>query len=617
MEMSGVSINQTEDVIPERLASISSPSVAYVGEGETEAAPDGHHVNGTETRVLMPEGPVTFFQWIERTSNQVFGDKVTDFFIRRRFVLSRVFIVSIYWLVGIEYYHAQENWLRIDCAYFITVTTTTVGYGDFHPTTQSTQLFTVFYAIFGIAFVLSSVTELVNYLIVRKMQPMVLDGLGVVNLESRAWFKLIFSVSCILSMITIGTIFFNVNENWPPATALYWTIITMLTIGYGDLSIGDSSRLFSIWFIWTCVVIYIMALSNIFDTVEELKSAALRTEILRAHLNDDINRLESDRQRDGNTENEGRRRLPGSSITTDNSWASIYHSSSISNPGASDEVVMVESPIETEKRQRGGGGGGGDIELGKATMSPLMDVSNGRPSSSLSSFFQTVEDEGASNNKSRAREGSLEPRPLRNSSVLGPQHGFTDPFRRGSDDNEPMSTRRLNPGAGKRRTSILDDPLLKGKCDRFVLETLVKMKKLNQEKDIDPLVKHFEELGQMRENYKDSSKEVGELCNLAVDFCAISYRFSSFLHSFSLFPPFLAMCTLKLVAKKFLEDKISTNSSTLSSFAATLVGNKKVVVNSHRRESAAESARDASHFHPGGRKTGAETISEEEEDEDD
>lgn len=65
------------------------------------------------------------------------------------------------------------------------------------------------------------------------------------------------------------------------------------------------------------------------------------------------------------------------------------------------------------------------------------------------------------------------------------------------------------------------------------------------------------------------------------------------------------MCTLKLVAKKFLEDKISTNSSTLSSFAATLVGNKKVVVNSHRRESAAESVRDTSHFNPGGRKTGA------------
>lgn len=59
-------------------------------------------------------------------------------------------------------------------------------------------------------------------------------------------------------------------------------------------------------------------------------------------------------------------------------------------------------------------------------------------------------------------------------------------------------------------------------------------------------------------------------------------------------------------------DTLSSNTSTLSSFAATLVGNKKIVVskraseiektNNHRRESAAEASRDPSKFNPGGRK---------------
>lgn len=60
-------------------------------------------------------------------------------------------------------------------------------------------------------------------------------------------------------------------------------------------------------------------------------------------------------------------------------------------------------------------------------------------------------------------------------------------------------------------------------------------------------------------------------------------------------------------------DTLSNNTSTLSSFAATLVGNKKIVVskraseiektNNHRRESsAAEASRDPSKFNPGGRK---------------
>ena len=459
----------------------------------------GHDVRAND------EEPVTFFQWVERLSYRFLGNDLTQFVIRRRFVLSRVLIVFVYWTVGIEYYHGEEKWDRIDCAYFITVTTTTVGYGDFHPTTQATQLFTVFYAIFGIAFVLSSVTDLVNYLVVRKMQTRVLTLLGVTNMESRAWFKLIFSVCCVLSMITIGTIFFNVNEGWHPATALYWTIITMLTIGYGDLSIGDSSRKFSIWFIWTCVVIYIMAISNIFDTVEELKNAALRKEILRAHRVDILDLLENDR-RDRETVTDDKVKYPPAGS---NSLAAIYpvtSSSSSSRPGASDEVMYEDSPIETDRRGRSGG----DIELGKAgtTMSPLFETAGGPSNTSLaSSLFKTVDDDAAVSQKLR---GSFAP-PARNSSLLGAEHGFTDPFRRGSDD-DPVSTRRLNPAGGsatKRRASIYDDMgALQAKSDRFVLEMLVKMKKVDQLRDIDPLVKHFEEIGQMREEHKDASKEV-------------------------------------------------------------------------------------------------------------
>lgn len=475
--------------------------ITVVDPGEEEEEED--EMSGAHSPIN--DEVMTFFQWVERLSYRFLGNDLTQFVIRRRFVLSRVLIVFVYWTVGIEYYHGEEHWDRIDCAYFITVTTTTVGYGDFHPSTQATQLFTVFYAIFGIAFVLSSVTDLVNYLMVRKMQTRVLTLLGVTNMESRAWFKLIFSFCCVLSMITIGTVFFNINEGWPPATALYWTIITMLTIGYGDLTIGDSSRKFSIWFIWTCVVIYIMAISNIFDTVEELKNAALRKEILRAHRVDILDLLENDR-RDRETVTDGRIK----NAIGPNSLAAIYPvtPSSSSRPGASDEIMYEDSPIETDRRGRSG-----DIELGKtattATMSPLIDAAAGRPSNTslASSLFKTVDDDVAVSQKSR---GSFAP-PARNSSLLGPEHGFTDPYRRGSDDDS-VSTRRLNPAGGaatKKRASIFDDPgALQAKSDRFVIEMLVKMKKVDQLKDIDPLVKHFEEIGQMREEHKDASKEV-------------------------------------------------------------------------------------------------------------
>ena len=73
------------------------------------------------------------------------GARCLAFLVRRKFVLTRLFICFAYFLVGVEYYHSREGWDRTTCVYFITVSTTTVGYGDYHPTTDSTRLFTTLY----------------------------------------------------------------------------------------------------------------------------------------------------------------------------------------------------------------------------------------------------------------------------------------------------------------------------------------------------------------------------------------------------------------------------------------------------------------------------------------
>lgn len=44
-------------------------------------------------------------------------------------------VIIFYTLVSV-YYNNVEGWTVEDCIYFITVTITTVGYGDFHPTTD-------------------------------------------------------------------------------------------------------------------------------------------------------------------------------------------------------------------------------------------------------------------------------------------------------------------------------------------------------------------------------------------------------------------------------------------------------------------------------------------------
>lgn len=70
------------------------------------------------------------------------------------------------WLVFLvflllNYYldHTYEGWDVKDVIYFTTVTISTVGYGDVHPTKNETRLFTVFYIIIGLFGVFTVITD--------------------------------------------------------------------------------------------------------------------------------------------------------------------------------------------------------------------------------------------------------------------------------------------------------------------------------------------------------------------------------------------------------------------------------------------------------------------------
>jgi len=62
-------------------------------------------------------------------------------------VSTMIFIVA----VGTVAYHNIEHWSYTDSFYFSSITVMTIGYGDMHPTTTLSKLFTVFYAIAGVS----------------------------------------------------------------------------------------------------------------------------------------------------------------------------------------------------------------------------------------------------------------------------------------------------------------------------------------------------------------------------------------------------------------------------------------------------------------------------------
>jgi hypothetical protein len=76
----------------------------------------------------------------------------------RALIVSAVGIVA----VGTVAYSLLEHWSVVDAFYFSVVTLATVGYGDLHPTTAASKLFTAAYIIVGIGILATFIAELAS-----------------------------------------------------------------------------------------------------------------------------------------------------------------------------------------------------------------------------------------------------------------------------------------------------------------------------------------------------------------------------------------------------------------------------------------------------------------------
>lgn len=74
-----------------------------------------------------------------------------------RVLLSSVLVLI---LSGVLFYTRVEGWSVLDSFYFVIITMTTVGYGDFPPVTVAGKLVTVFFILAGIGLFLAFLSRI-------------------------------------------------------------------------------------------------------------------------------------------------------------------------------------------------------------------------------------------------------------------------------------------------------------------------------------------------------------------------------------------------------------------------------------------------------------------------
>jgi len=82
----------------------------------------------------------------------------------------RVLLVILLTLLagGTYFYWSVEGWSVIDSLYFSVMTMSTIGYGDFTPSTTYSKIFTIIYALLSIGVFVAVVSKIVTIILAEK-----------------------------------------------------------------------------------------------------------------------------------------------------------------------------------------------------------------------------------------------------------------------------------------------------------------------------------------------------------------------------------------------------------------------------------------------------------------
>ncbi|XP_035656719.1 potassium channel subfamily K member 5a [Oncorhynchus keta] len=132
-----------------------------------------------------------------------------------------------------------NNWNWPNAVIFAATVITTIGYGNIAPKTSAGRVFCIFYGLFGVPLCLTWISELGKFFGGRaKHLGQYLTKRGVSLRKAQFTCTAIFVLWGVLVHLVIPPFVFMSQEGWTYVEGLYFSFVTLTTIGFGDLVAG-------------------------------------------------------------------------------------------------------------------------------------------------------------------------------------------------------------------------------------------------------------------------------------------------------------------------------------------------------------------------------------------
>ena len=196
-----------------------------------------------------------------------------------------LFVIVGYYAIGIFVLDRFEGWSATDTIYFLSVTVTTIGYGDISPTTNAGQVACCALIVVGIVVVLSTlakyatvfqaavkaVTKALMRLVGHEMvnvSDLPIDGFSPTTVNRIINYPRAYAVA-LIPLVVVFVLFMTKMKFLLAITtveAFYFAVVTCTTVGYGDFSPAkDRDKLVCSVFLVICVVVLSNTITELFD----------------------------------------------------------------------------------------------------------------------------------------------------------------------------------------------------------------------------------------------------------------------------------------------------------------------------------------------------------------